>query len=1004
MVIADGEGARVKLLDFGLSLSQTRQSGNSGDLSGTLAYMAPERFLGQAAAEASDLFSFGVIAYELLSGRHPFAGWNSADDGDLITSLLTREPDLTLLPSEPSLRALLRRLLSKSPAGRLSADDTLQGLCQAMALPPPQESTALRESRLQAARLVGRDAPLATLRRALTAAQGGAGSAILLSGESGVGKSRLMEELRVHGLVQGLRCVRGQAKSEASEAYGVFRDILRPLCLATPLTAFEESVLSGILPDLPSLLEHAIPPAPELSPKATRQRIVQVVEALILRQSQPLMLLLEDIHWIDAESLDLLRRLAGPCEGRPILLVASYRDDERPTLPSELPDCALLRLGRLSGDSVRELCQSMLGADGWTTELVDFLLSQTEGNAFFLIEVMRALAEEAGQLSRVAALRLPKNILTGGITAVVQRRLARLPAEARPFLQLAAVAGRTLDHKLLSRLEPQLSTWLYLAADAAVLEVFDQSWRFSHDKIRETLLAELSPTQKTGLHLRIATAMAAVYPGSAEHAAALADHYERGAVPSESARYLAIAGERALQQGAPTQAANLLGQALDARHRSYLPVVQRAQAYNGLAKAQLALGQVQQCQATYEQLEQDLYSDRAAQVLRLASAARTLWRGGEQPSHRFSAEEQHVLREVADAIRWVTESHLWSGHFLQASRLSLSGLLLATLQGDRGLTAYFISVGSFIAGLVPLPALSSAWDGKRQALLAADPGASLASNLSRLASVTCMNRADWPEAERLLRQGIAVARQAGDDNLLQFFLGQLTILLFRLGRLSEFDVVGNELAEGTSRSQNALMARTYPLYRGLLLLRDGDAERAWELFGTAEQHVSVTQDYIGQLLVSGLLALCQLRRGRPAYAVQRAKQALALALTFRYPSEVVGEGIAAIVEVLLETWSSEHALPDRQHTRALLQALLCLQRCAHVFPSSAPRAWLLHARFAWQLGSRAIALRLARVSLQQAEKLAMPYDGKLARDWLQRFTTGEGAGQPILTSPSRPTF
>jgi hypothetical protein len=110
------------------------------------------------------------------------------------------------------------------------------------------------------------------------------------------------------------------------------------------------------------------------------------------------------------------------------------------------------------------------------------------------------------------------------------------------------------------------------------------------------------------------------------------------------------------------------------------------------------------------------------------------------------------------------------------------------------------------------------------------------------------------------------------------------------------------------------------------------------------------------------------------------------------------------VEVLLETWFGEHALPDRQHTRALLQALLCLQRCAQVFPSIAPRAWLLHARFAFRLGSRAIALRLARVSLQQAQKLAMPYDVRLARDWLQRFTTGQGADPPILTSPARPPF
>ena len=81
--------------------------------------------------------------------------------------------------------------------------------------------------------------------------------------------------------------------------------------------------------------------------------------------------------------------------------------------------------------------------------------------------------------------------MTGGIAAIVGKRLAHLPAEARPLLQLAAVAGRQLDLALLHHIEPELDRWLYLAADAAVLEVADLSWRFCHDKICETLLSEL---------------------------------------------------------------------------------------------------------------------------------------------------------------------------------------------------------------------------------------------------------------------------------------------------------------------------------------------------------------------------------------------------------------------------------------------------------------------------------------------------------------------------------
>ena len=265
---------------------------------------------------------------------------------------------------------------------------------------------------------------------------------------------------------------------------------------AVSVPELDASVLKSVLPDLEVLLERPIADAPALSPQAASLRLVHVIESLLLRQTEPLLLLLEDLHWADAESLSLLRRLAPACRQRPILIVASYRDDERPSLPQELPDCPVLKLARLSAAGITELCQSILGPAGCTAELVQFLEAETEGNIFFVIEVMRALAEEAGQLSMVGGERLPKNVLTGGIQAIVHRRLVRLPPEALPLLRLAAVAGRLLDLAVLRRCEPRLEPWLYLAAEAAVLEAVDQTWRFAHDKIRESLLLELGPAER----------------------------------------------------------------------------------------------------------------------------------------------------------------------------------------------------------------------------------------------------------------------------------------------------------------------------------------------------------------------------------------------------------------------------------------------------------------------------------------------------------------------------
>ena len=981
LVVEGATGPQVKLLDFGLSLSRTNSSKNSGEISGTLAYMAPEAFSGAKPSPASDLFAFGVIAYELLCHRHPF---DRGDEGDLVTALMKRDADLSPLAAQPGLQSLLKRLLSKSASVRLSADHTLQALQQALRLPPSPESIALRESTLQAARFVGREQPLATLQQALAQASSGSGATILLAGESGVGKSRLMEELRVHALVQRVRSLRGQAKSGGGEPYGAFHEVLRPLCLAMPLSAFEQSVLKALVPDLEGLLGQTIPDAPELSPQAAQLRSLQVVEGLILRHEKPLLLLLEDIHWIDVESLSLLQRLTAQCHTRPLLVVASYRDDESPATPKQLPAASTLKLMRLTKDSIRELCQSMLGGDGWTEELVDYLTAETEGNVFFLIEVMRLLAEEAGQLNRISSLHLMPGVVTGGIAAIVGKRLAHLPAEARPLLQLAAVAGRQLDLALLHHIEPELDRWLYLAADAAVLEVADLSWRFCHDKIRETLLSELPAAQQQPLHLRIAQALAAIYPHSPEHAAPIADHYLRAGAAAAAAPYLIRAGMHAMRQGAVAQAEALYAQALTEPCRAALPASQRAEAYCGLAQTQLALGSVQSCQATYARLEVDLGFALPRRLADFARLTLSLWRRRDSDAP-LDASERQLLGDVSDAAYSATESHLWSGNLLQASAATLRGYELADRLADPERMASFLSFASFIAGLVPLRPISASWFERAVFLLSQQAGSHFEGSICRMLTITSMNRGDLAAARRFADQGISYARRVGDNHALAFCLSQRVVMAFRLGQHDDFDLCGAELHQLARRMQNGIMSRVYPLYRGMLALRAGLFNMARGLIDEAREYVRSTQDFPGRVLVGGQSALCQLRRGDAAGALVEAQATLELALTFRYPSEVLVEGLATMTEVFLETWQTAQALPGNTHLRALLLALLTMQRCAQVFPTTAPRAWLWHARFVAMLGQRRLAERLAQRALSGARTLQLAYDIELAQTWLARF-------------------
>src|SRR5205823_6549101 len=165
---------------------------------------------------------------------------------------------------------------------------------------------------------------------------------------------------------------------------------------------------------------------------------------------QPMVIILEDLQWA-GESLGILARLNAMVRDLPLLILGSYRDDERLDLPSTLPVMRLLRLERLDQAAITELSVAMLGDTGRQQEIVNLLQRETEGNVFFLVEVVRALAEEAGQLDRVAQMTLPANIFTGGVARIVQRRLNRIKPANRPLLEIAAVAGRQLDLALLHR-------------------------------------------------------------------------------------------------------------------------------------------------------------------------------------------------------------------------------------------------------------------------------------------------------------------------------------------------------------------------------------------------------------------------------------------------------------------------------------------------------------------------------------------------------------------------
>jgi serine/threonine protein kinase/tetratricopeptide (TPR) repeat protein len=457
---------------------------------------------------------------------------------------------------------VIGKLLAKHPRDRYhDAALVLHDLCRAARIPPPAESEAVRDSYLQAARFVGRERELNALIEALGTARAGTGGMWLIGGESGVGKSRLVDELRVRALVQGAFVLRGQAENIRNDArmnFQLWRDPLRRL-IATGThgqTPPDTDDLAALLASDPAL--H--------SGRTARKSLGDQVAAALLAHFERLLnahpptypvalLLIEDIQWAD-ESLPVLCALTDAAQTLPLLIVATYRDDETPDLPARLPAAQTITLARFTSVQIARLSAAMLGEDATTLGLRELLERETEGNAFFLVEVVRALAEEAGGLNEVARQRsLPARVLAGGVQQVVRRRLARVIPAARGLLRLAAVMGRIIDAETLEYAAStfgidlgcaDIDAWLIECGNVAVLESIEGKWRFAHDKLREALLDDLSADDARILHRQAAAALEVVHQDHLrEFAGVLVGHWRAAGDPERERRYVVDAAAAA---------------------------------------------------------------------------------------------------------------------------------------------------------------------------------------------------------------------------------------------------------------------------------------------------------------------------------------------------------------------------------------------------------------------------------------------------------------------------
>ncbi|MEI9939286.1 MAG: AAA family ATPase [Pseudomonadota bacterium] len=602
-VLIQPDGTAV-LVDFGLVVQfGGREVLELAESAGTLVYMAPEQRLGRFVDARADLYSLGCLLYECLCGVLPYGPLGMLDG----TSSMPLPPSVHNPELGTGFDALLRNLLAREPKARLGyADDVEAALAQIDGI---EDASARQLSvYLYRSELAGQDALLQRLDARLTAARADEPCVVLVTGESGGGKTRLLKELTTRAVDRGMQVVTGECPPVGTDAEGAgvrvaplrpFRELLLMIAehcrrhgpgqtryllgqgRAHVLLAYEPSIADLALSGEPA----AVPP---ISPDAARQRLFTCLGGLIVDYArvQPLLLALDDLQWADDLSLEFLSWLAEASEvaSGSYAVVATCRAEETNDMLRTLGSKARAvnaNLEKFDRLAIRQMVGDMLALAEPPAPLVDFVQEESGGNPFFISEYLRA-AIDAGLLRRDAAGRWrlafagesaefrERVMPPPTIAAMVAQRLKDLDFAASDVLRAAAVLGRDFEVDLVASVAARdtasvLSAYATIHARRILEEGESGVSRFAHDQLRESVYAAIPADVRGELHARAAAALEERY-SSREGRPFLGElgyHHARAGSAENASRYYEEAGRAAQQAYANRDAARFYQLALE---------------------------------------------------------------------------------------------------------------------------------------------------------------------------------------------------------------------------------------------------------------------------------------------------------------------------------------------------------------------------------------------------------------------------------------------------------
>jgi histidine kinase len=589
-----GDKDRVKVLDFGLAA--VKSVGRGAWRGGTPGYMAPELADPEALVDhRSDLYSLGIMAYQLFCRQLPFRSQSMSELLRMhrFQKLGFDESGWKAIPSW--VRSVIERLCAKHPADRHpTANAVIEDVNRQGGLSYEVETSETRESYVFSSRFVGRkhehDRVCDFIARR-TRGSPGYPPVLMVSGQSGTGKSRLMQEVRHYAQLSQILFCQGRCFEGSFSEFQPLVPLLEMLTRRAEKLGGLELVrehgpeLVKICPSLGKI--YGIEPSPPLEQiHRERVRLQEAVTDFMMRIADlvPYVLYVDDLQWALSGLTELLaelvRRIAiGERKGEPvpIALLGTYREDEVAGRPVELIRDALLAEGRLEEmkldplgtSAVGEMLGSMLGAGEPPVDFVDRISRETGGNPFYVEELMRALVErEAVQLAgesweikkAVSEIEIPHTV-----AEVFRRRAAMLDENQRALLEVLAVCGRPTAADVLARGSKLESETFHAALSQLVERRMAQEvpgpgllFRPSHDRLKEIVYRDLQGQARADLHLTIARSMEAIYARELdEHIFDIIDQYNAAAdlllLPDDRdkvIRYNELAGHRSKKEGA----------------------------------------------------------------------------------------------------------------------------------------------------------------------------------------------------------------------------------------------------------------------------------------------------------------------------------------------------------------------------------------------------------------------------------------------------------------------